>query len=39
LAAAALNHGLAGGLARRRGGPGGATPMAVAAALASESFH
>jgi NAD(P)H-hydrate epimerase len=39
LAAAALSHGLAGGLARRRRGPGGATPMAVAAALASQSFH
>lgn len=38
LAAAALSHGQAGWLARRRGGPGGATPMAVAAALATQSF-
>jgi NAD(P)H-hydrate epimerase len=39
LAAAALSHGQAGWLARRRGGPGGATPMAVAAALATQSFN
>jgi NAD(P)H-hydrate epimerase len=39
LAAAALNHGLAGKAAWRQGGPGGATPMAVAAALAQESFQ
>ena len=39
LAAAALNHALAGIQARRLGGPGGATPMAVAAALAQESFN
>ena len=38
LAAAALSHGQAGWLARLRGGPGGATPMAVAAALARQSF-
>jgi NAD(P)H-hydrate epimerase len=38
LAAAALSHGQAGWLARLRGGPGGATPMAVAAALAKQSF-
>jgi NAD(P)H-hydrate epimerase len=38
LAAAALSHGQAGWLARLRGGPGGATPMAVAAALATQSF-
>jgi len=38
LAAAALNHALAGCQAHRRGGPGGATPMAVAAALATQSF-
>ena len=37
LAAAALNHALAGCQAHRRGGPGGATPMAVAAALATQS--
>ncbi len=39
LAAAALNHALAGQQAWRRGGPGGATPMAVAAALAEERFN
>lgn len=39
LAAAALSHGQAGWLARRRGGPGGVTPMAVAAALATQSFN
>ena len=39
LAAAALSHGQAGWLARHRGGPGGATPMAVAAALATQSFN
>lgn len=39
LAAAALNHALAGCQVHRRGGPGGATPMAVAAALARQSFY
>jgi NAD(P)H-hydrate epimerase len=39
LAAAGLNHALAGHQARSRGGPGGATPLAVAEALAQEIFN
>ena len=39
LAAAALNHASAGIQARRRCGPGGATPMTVAAGLGQESFY
>jgi NAD(P)H-hydrate epimerase len=39
LAAAGLNHALAGHQARSRGGPGGATPLAVATALAQEIFN
>ena len=39
LAAVALNHALAGEQAWCERGPGGATPMAVAAALAKQSFN